>query len=285
MADLIKKEESKTDLAKKLGVSRSSLYYQPILPKKDLILKKEILAVMRDNKAYGHRRIALALSINKKRILRVMKIFNLKPQRTRRKPKKEKDINQKPMPITNMIEDLIIEKPNQVWVSDFTYLPYFGKFIYLATVMDLFTRKILGWETSTRHTADLVKKALINSIANNNFILPDIIHSDQGSEYRSKDYLNFLEMMKILPSMSKKASPWENGYKESFYSEFKLELGHPEIYEDMGELIEAIARQIYYYNHHRIHTALKCSPVIFEQRLKVEKSKILNQEKKNILFV
>lgn len=66
--------------------------------------------------------------------------------------------------------------------------------------------------------------------------------------------------------MSEKASPWQNGYQESFYSGFKLELGHPKIYSNLGELVEAIARKIYYYNHQRIHTALKCPPAIFAKR-------------------
>ena len=67
--------------------------------------------------------------------------------------------------------------------------------------------------------------------------------------------------------MSQKASPWQNGYKESFYSGFKLELGHPECYLTLGELIEAIAQQIHYYNNLRIHTALKCPPAVFAQRV------------------
>ena len=67
--------------------------------------------------------------------------------------------------------------------------------------------------------------------------------------------------------MSEKARPWQNGHKEFFYSGFKLELGHPECYPTLGELIEAIARQIYYYNNQRIHTALKCPPAVFAQRI------------------
>jgi transposase InsO family protein len=71
--------------------------------------------------------------------------------------------------------------------------------------------------------------------------------------------------------MSEKASPWQNGHQESFYSEFKLELGHPECYLTLGELIEAIAKQIHYYNHERIHTALKCPPAVFSQRYYLSK--------------
>ncbi len=78
--------------------------------------------------------------------------------------------------------------------------------------------------------------------------------------------------------MSQKASPWQNGYQESFYSGFKLELGYPEIYPDLGELIEAVAGQIHYYNHRRIHTALKCPPAVFAQRLNYQNYQLTNQD-------
>lgn len=257
--------KSKAELAKQLGVSRQSLYYQPKLPAKDLALKVKIDKVMEKNKAYGHKRVAWALKINHKRSSRVMKLFGLKPKRHRKAPKKPKDQNQAPMAIPNLIQGTIIETPNKVWVSDFTYLPYFGKFVYLATLEDIFTREIVGWAISIRHNTDLVAQALLSALRNNSPVR--IHHSDQGNEYRSASYLNLLKSFNIKPSMSDKASPWQNGFKESFYSEFKLELGHPECYGTFGELIEAIAQQIHYYNFERIHTALKCPPAIFAQRI------------------
>jgi len=136
--------QSKTELASQLGISRQSLYYQPRLQGKDLRLKAEIEKVLASNKAYGHRRVALDLRINKKRARRVMKLFNLKPQRKRKKPNKPKDVGQEPMAIPNLITGIIIDAPHQVWVSDFTYLPYFGRFLYLATIEDVFTRQVLG---------------------------------------------------------------------------------------------------------------------------------------------
>lgn len=257
--------KSKTALAKELSISRQSLYYKPKLPEKDLKLKVEIEKVMADNRAYGHRRVAWALNINKKRARRVMKLYGLKPQRKRRKtPFKPKDINQAPMAIPNLIKGIIIEAPNQVWVSDFTYLPYYGRFIYLATLEDIFTREIVGWELSTRHNEDLISAALLKALKYRQ--APRIAHSDQGSEYKSKNYLNQLKSLDIKPSMSQKASPWQNGHKESFYSNFKLELGHPECCGTIGELAEAVAQQIHYYNSRRIHTALKCPPEVFAQR-------------------
>jgi hypothetical protein len=82
--------------------------------------------------------------------------------------------------------------------------------------------------------------------------------------------------------MSKKASPWQNGHQESFYSEFKLELGHPECYPTFGELVEAIALQIHYYNNERIHTAFKCSPRVFAEKCKTQK--IVQSFKNNLTF-
>lgn len=261
--------KSKKELAKELGISRQSLYYKPKLPEKDLKLKAEIERVMTCHKAYGHKRIALYLKINKKRVLRVMKLFGLKPQRRRKGPDKPQDLGQAPMAIPNLVKGIIIDALHKVWVSDFTYLPYQGRFVYLATLEDVFTRQVVGWEVSVRHNADLVAQALLNALGY--YPAPQICHSDQGSEYRSRIYLNLLKSFNIQPSMSEKASPWQNSYKESFYSGFKLELGHPECYLTLGELIEAIAQQIHYYNNQRIHTALKCPPAVFAQRIAFQK--------------
>lgn len=266
-------QQSKTALAKELEVARSLLYYRPKLPEKDLKLKAEIEQTLKKHKAYGHKRIALALKINKKRVLRVMKLFNLRPHRKRKAPFKPNGCNRALVTIPNLISGAVINAPNQVWVSDFTYLPYFGKFIYLATVEDLFTRQLIGWVISFKHNADLVSQALLNALEKNS--TPAIIHSDQGSEYRSQEYLNLLISLDIKPSMSQKANPWQNGYQESFYSEFKLELGHPECYPTIGELTEAIAQQIYYYNYERIHSALKCPPTIFAERINFQRQSVL----------
>lgn len=263
---------SKKELAKQLGVSRQSLYYQPKLPAKDLKLKVQIEKVMTAHRAYGHKRIAWALKINKKRALRVMKLFGLKPQRTRRAPRKSRDFGQAPVDIPNLIRGTVIHAPHQVWVSDFTCLPYFGKFVYLATLEDVLTRQVVGWELSGRHDTRLVAQAPLNALEY--YPAPQMCHSDQGSEYRGQIYLNLLKSANIQPSLSEKASPWQNGYKESFYSGFKLELGHPECYLTLGELIEAVAQQIHYYNHQRIHTALKCPPAVFAQRITLRKPKV-----------
>jgi transposase InsO family protein len=183
------------------------------------------------------------------------------------------------MAIPNLIQGIIIDAPYLVWVSDFTYLPFFGMFVYLATVEDIFTRQIVGWQISVKHNTNLVIDALLNALSKHPY--PNICHSDQGSEYRSLRYQGNLIISRIKPSMSEKSSPWQNGFQESFYSEFKLELGHPECYPTLGELIEAIARQIHYYNNERIHTALKYPPAVFALKYQSQKlkSKVVNTNK------
>ncbi|MFQ5492859.1 MAG: transposase [Candidatus Dojkabacteria bacterium] len=131
--------------------------------------------------------------------------------------------------------------PNHTYVSDFTYIRHYGKFVYLSTCMDICTREIVGWDVSTRHTKDFVIGALMDSFINTGFKLPKIVHSDQGSEYRSREYTEIVEGLGIQISMSSKGSPWENGYQESFYNNFKTELGLEfERFQTLGELVEGI---------------------------------------------
>lgn len=255
---------SKSAACAKAEVSRNSLYYKPKLPAKDLVLKQQIEAILLENKSYGHRRIALALGINKKRASRVMKLFNIKPKKSRKKPRFKK--NKFPRnSAKNLILKMQINQPNQVWVSDFTYISYQNKFMYLATILDAFTREVIAWNIGNRHNKELITETLLNAI-NKREKSPQIFHSDQGSEYKSDDLSKILQSSNIKASMSKKSSPWQNGRQESFYQKLKFELEDFNSYQSQGELIEAIALQIYYYNNKRIHLALKMPPAAFYQR-------------------
>ena len=254
---------TKSDLAKQQGISLSSLYYRPLKPQKDWHLKNQIESILSKHPSYGHRRIAMELKINKKRILRVMRIFGLKPYRRRgRKYRKTKDYS---AAYPNLLQQMDFpEISNNIWVSDFTYLPFHGKWIYLATIMDLFDRKIVGWSLLTSHSVQLTLTALIDAIEKSG--LPGIIHSDQGREYTAKAYIQFVQNLKVRISMSHKGCPWENGYQESFYSQFKVDLGDPNRFQTLGELAVAVYHQIHYYNNLRIHTKLKMPPNQFNQR-------------------
>jgi transposase InsO family protein len=224
------------------------------------------LSVLASNPAYGHRRIAIALGINKKRAGRVMKQFGIKPYKRKRKWRKKRDEGKQKAIFTNQIKDLFPIVPHHIWLSDFTYLRFSNKFIYLCTFMDLYTREIVGWNLSARHNKQLILDAFFNAFENKG-TLPKLAHSDQGSEYNCKEYVKLMTKLGITISMSKKASPWENGYQESFYRGFKTDLGLEfDRFNSIGEFVEAVHQTINYYNHRRIHTALKMSPLQFKQQ-------------------
>lgn len=131
--------------------------------------------------------------------------------------------------------------------------------------MDLYTREIVGWHVSRSHTKELILQAFMDGVRREGGI-PKVVHSDQGSEYCSKEYIALMDFLEIQISMNKKASPWENGFQESFYNNFKTELGlEIDRYQSAGHLIEAVHHTINYYNRERIHSSLKMSPCQFRQ--------------------
>ena len=256
---MVRQAVNKTQLARELGISRSSLYYKPKREKIDEELKNQIESVMGDHPDYGHKRIAIHLKMNKKRIRRVMKKFNLKPYRRRpKKPDKKKDRNKPKTKYENLIKNLGVVKPGQIWCTDFTYIKFQNKFIYLATIIDLFTREVVGANISRFHNRFLVIGALNDALKK--YEKSEIIHSDQGSEYDSADFTICAESKNIKISMSDKGSPWQNGHQESFFGHFKQDAGDLNRFETIGELIEYIYQQIYYYNYKRIHSKLKMTP-------------------------
>lgn len=261
-----KKRESKTALAKKLGIARSSLYYKGRLDAVDEELQKQILIVLGIHPAYGHKRIALDFPLNKKRVLRVMKKYGIKPYRRRvKKLRKKEDEGKEATKWKNEIINLCPIRPNVVWASDFTYIKFQGRFIYLATIIDVFTREIIGWDISVRHDTQLVLGAIKHAIKRIE-ATSVYLHSDQGSEYDAKAYEDYVLGRGMILSMSHKSSPWENAFQESFYSQFKVELGHVSRFETVEELKEEIYQTIYYYNNSRMHTSLKMSPILFKQQ-------------------
>lgn len=262
---MIRTAVNKTELAKELGISRSSLYYQPKRPAVDEEVRRQIESVLSDHPAYGHKRIALSLKLNKKRIRRVMKKFGLKPYRRKtRKPKKVDDMGKLPTKYQNLIENLKVDRPGRVWVTDFTFIRFHNRFVYLATVIDLFTREVVGFNLSRFHNRFLVMGAVLDALEK--YSPPAIIHSDQGSEYDSQDFIDLIENLNIRISMSRKSSPWENGHQESFFGHLKLEGGDLNRFDSDGELIEELYRMIYYYNQKRIHSKLKMPPAKFRQQ-------------------
>jgi putative transposase len=247
--------------ARSLGVSVSTLYYKRKMPERDHALRREIEAVLREHPSYGHKRIAAHLGRNKKCILRVMKFFGIKPYRRRgRKWRKLKTEN---VWYPNLLRLVTPAYEGCVWAANFTHLSYRGRDVCVATVIDLYTRRIMGATVSTRHTAQIVMQALCNALLANS--RPAIFHSDNGVEYNAKTFRSFVMSLGIAISRSKKGCPWENGYQKSFYNQFKIDLGDPGRFSSLGELTAAVYDALYRYNNERIHSALMMPPSRFAQ--------------------
>ena len=254
----------KTLRARGLDVYRGVFYYKPKKPDKDWSLKCKIEEVLRMDgcQSYGSRRLALHLKLNRKRVKRVMNIFGIKAYRRRgKKFKKTKNIK---VIYSNYLITTYPMYENHIWVTDFTYIPFQGYTVYVATVIDLFTRKVVGMSVYTTHATQLVLSAFMNALLNNP--RPMIFHSDNGSEYNSDVFIQALQTVGVLISRSAPGCPWENGYQESFYSQFKVDLGDPSRFKTLGELVLAIYQTIWTYNNTRIHSALKMSPVQFARK-------------------
>lgn len=256
---------TKTVRARELGVYRGFFYYKPKKPDKDWALKCQIEEVLRVHPGYGSPRLTIALKRNHKVIERVMQLFGIKAYRRRgkrwRKTKKIKVI------YPNLLMGTAPSYPSHIWTADFTHVNFGKKIIYIATVMDLYTRKILGLSVYTTHAIQLVLSALMSALGNNP--RPTIFHSDNGSEYNAEVFINALTTVGIAISRSAPGCPWENGYQESFHSQFKVDLGDPNRFNTLGELVYTIYQTIYDYNHTRIHTALKMPPEQFALRAAV----------------
>jgi putative transposase len=155
---------SKKKLAQRLGIARSTLYYRSRMKIRDESLKQEIVEVMDSNPAYGYRRVAIALKLNDKKILRVMKNNGLRPIICRRKWAKKKDIGLPVAVYENHLKNLEINEHNIAWAADFTYIKRRDHFLYLATVIDIYGQEIVGLAVSSRHNRYLVKAAAIDAI-------------------------------------------------------------------------------------------------------------------------
>ena len=191
-----------------------------------------------------------------------MRLFGLKAYRRRGRKFKKKGVATAFYP--NLLREHPPQHPHDIWVADFTYIPYLGKFLYLATGMDLFTREIVGLAVMTSHSVSLVLQAFFSATLHHS--RPNVFHSDNGREYGSNVFVKALGELGVAISRTAKGSPWENGYQEAFYSQFKVELGDASRFKTVGELVYEIYRLIWTYNHKRIHSVLKMPPLLFAER-------------------
>ncbi len=243
-------------------IPKSSFYYRAKV-KDDNLITKQILEVMEENPYYGHRRIAIALGANKKRVSRIMQKYEIKCKMKKKTKKYSTEVSDKNY-APNLIKSQTPLKEDDIWVTDYTCFSIGGKLTYLSTVLDTFTRQVKGWRVDTSRNNNLILSTITEGIKKST---PSILHSDQGVEYTSLMYQHFLDHYGIKLSMSKKGSPWENGYQESFYSRLKEEI-EASVTSSLSveEAREIINEWIDYYNNKRIHSALKMSPFDFSKK-------------------
>jgi transposase InsO family protein len=250
---------SKQAVAKQFGIARSTLYRPGVMALKDKQYLEDILRIMQENPDYGQPRIALAMGRNLKLVKRVMKKYGLKTKKRKKRFVKTDDQGKADSTIPNRIKHLCPISPDAFWVGDFTYFAFHGTYVFLATVIDLYTKEVVGWNIGLHHSATLVIEALDHARRNRERT-PQVFHSDQGSEYDSAACKAWLLAHGIVPSHSRKASPWQNGSQESFFGRFKEEFGNINRFTTLDALMEAIYGRIRYYNTKRIHRTIKMAP-------------------------
>lgn len=218
---------------------------------------------------YGYRRLTAMLrregfAVNGKRVRRLMDeqgIHGLAPVRRKRTTDSNHDFPRWP----NRVEGLKVVRPDQVWVADLTYIRLKRDFVYLAAIMDVYTRCIRGWRLGRSLEAALTRKALERALRQGR---PDIHHSDQGVQYACGDYVNRLLQVKALVSMAAVGKPEENGFAERLMRTIKEEEVDLSEYDDYADANRQLGRFLdAVYNHKRIHSALGyLTPAEFEEQ-------------------
>jgi transposase InsO family protein len=156
-------------------------------------------------------------------------------------------------------------KTNQHWAGDFTYLKSRSGWLYFAVVLDLYTRKVIGWSFNSKRTAELTRSALRMAAIKTKPKKGCYFHSDQGIEYMAHSFQKDLDNLNMIRSVSRKACPTDNAFVESFFHTMKAELGRPK-FEDKVEAVTTIVEYVEFYNRERLHSSLNYqSPLEYEK--------------------
>jgi transposase InsO family protein len=251
------------------GVSRAGFYrsleeHAPVAA--DMEVRSAIQQIFVEHKRrYGYRRVSAELrrrgmSVNHKRVARLMREDNLlgvQPRAFVVTTESEHELEV----CLNLAGRMKLSGLDQLWVADITYIRLLGEFVYLAVVLDAFSRKVIGWELGRTLTARLAIGALEKALAERKPPPGLVHHSDRGIQYACGDYVSLLRRYGTIPSMSRPANPYDNASCESFMKTLKREEIQARQYRNLDHLRENVAEFIeHYYNRVRLHSALGYRP-------------------------
>lgn len=260
-----------------LDVSRSGYYaWRNRGPSARELANQRLLVEIRaihqaSRRSYGYRKVYKALLVkqiacSRNRVARLMRQAGLRSKRPRPFRVTTQSQHKRPVAPNHLKQDFSATAPNQKWLSDITYVRTAQGWLYLAAIIDLFSRRIVGWAMEAYLTDALTRKALEMALT---YRLPQpglLHHSDRGSQYASKAYQKCLEKAEILVSMSRTGNVYDNAPMESFFATLKTELVHHRRYQTRQEAKSDLFEYIeVFYNRHRLHQALDYrSPIDFE---------------------
>ena len=263
-----KDKYSISEMCRLFDVSRSGYYgfvKRMNKPAKDLELSELIRECQVETKqTYGYRRVAIWLERkgvhhNPKTILRVMNKYSLLSVVRRRR---YCNYSQALHRYDNLLNrDFHADRPNQKWVTDISYIKTSQGFLYLSVIRDLYDRSIVAYKTSTVQNINLVLNTIRAAKAKEKVTAELQLHSDQGFQYTSHGYFKLTQSYNITPSMSRRGNPYDNALAENFFSILKTECIYRTKIKTFAEARQLIDDYIYFYNHQRIQTKTKLTPL------------------------